>query len=82
MLHRSGEVFAAYTGWKSHDVVLESESAKRVLYYHGRRPTTTGELFVRPCDYEWVEGEREFERERLRRLADGVAALLETNLTG
>ena len=81
MLHRSGEVFAAYTGWKPHDVVLECESAKRVLYYHGPRHTTTGELFVRPCDYEWVEGEREFKRERFRRFADGVAALLVTNVT-
>ncbi len=37
--------------------------------------------FVRPCDYEWVKGEREFERKSFRRFADGFAALLETNLT-
>ena len=45
------------------------------------RRNIEGELFVRPCDHEWLEGEREFEGDGFRRLADGVAALLKTNVT-
>ena len=45
------------------------------------RRNIEGELFVRPCDHERLKDEGQFEGHGFRRLADGVAALLETNLT-